>query len=215
MASLTLANMLTRVKRIVPSTLMNTELEDALLERMNYLATLDAFPFQERYQEETLISGEYRLATPDNFAYIKSISVWMSDNKEREIDLMDAVTFLELFPKPNEREIGVPIYCCVRINEGEIWFDCPADGNLIIRMESFHIPDDATDVTVTQLTELAKLALVKWASADGFRMMSEFDRADKLEVEGNRYLDAMQKRYGLALERNARIMSLSKKKMTS
>ena len=186
---------------------MNTELEDALLERMNYLATLDAFPFQERYQEEILYTGEYRLATPDNFAYIKSISVWMTDHKEGEIDLMDAVAFLELFPKPNERELGVPHYCCVRVAEGEIWFDCPADSNITIRMESFHIPDDATDPTITQLTELAKLALVKWASADGFRMMSEFDRADKLEAEGDRYIAAMQKRYKLAMEKNARILS--------
>jgi hypothetical protein len=52
--ALSLANMLARVKRIVPTTTLDTELQDHLLERMNYLTTLDTFPFQEGYQSATL-----------------------------------------------------------------------------------------------------------------------------------------------------------------
>jgi len=46
MAALTLANMLTRLKYIVPTTVMDTELTTCLLERMNYLVSLDTFPFR-------------------------------------------------------------------------------------------------------------------------------------------------------------------------
>lgn len=207
MAALTLANMLARVKRNVPTTTMDTELQDALLERMNYLASLDTFPFQEAYQSTTLSSGDYRLATPTNFAIIKSLTCWDATGDEREIELLDAASFSSMFPKPDENSSNPPSFACVRVAEGEIWFNTIADANYTIRIEFFAIPDDATDTTVSQLTELAKLTLVKWASADGFRMIGEHDRANQFENEGNGFFKAMTRRYQLALEEDARIIS--------
>ena len=52
--ALSLANMLARVKRIVSTVTLDTELQDHILERMSYLTTLDVFPFQEGYQSTTL-----------------------------------------------------------------------------------------------------------------------------------------------------------------
>jgi hypothetical protein len=205
--SLTLGDLLARVKRNVPSITMDTEIQDAILERMNYLVTLDTFPFQQKYQTATLPSGEYRLATPDDFAIVNSVVIWMSDDKERHLDIWDSTEFSRVFTDPAEINIGIPDVCCIRVAEKELWFNCPADGDLVVRMEFTYIPSDATDVNITQLTELAKLALVKWASADAFRMMGEHDRADLFEADGNKFLAAMEKRYQLALEQDARFIS--------
>ena len=204
MAALTLANMLARVKRNVPTTTMDTELQDALLERMNYLVSLDVFPFQEGYEEAT-VTSEYRLSTPNNFAYLKDLIIWESGS-ERHLTILDPVTFDQMFPKPNENDVATPTYCCVRIAEGEFWFNCPVD-SMVIRAYFYKIPDDATDITVSQLTELAKITLIKWASADGFREMGQHDRADKWEAEGNKTFLAMKKRYQLSREEGTQMIS--------
>jgi hypothetical protein len=202
--ALTLANMLARVKRNVPTTTMDTELQDAILERMNYLVSLDAFPFQEGYQTTT-VTSDYRVATPDNFAYLRDLVIWESES-ERHLTILDPVTFDQMFPKPDENDTGTPTYCCVRIAEGEFWFNCPVD-SMVIRAYFYKIPDDATDTTVSQLTELAKITLEKWASADGFRMMGEHDRADRFEAEGNKIFQAMKKRYQLSREEGTQMIS--------
>jgi len=204
--ALTLANMVTRVKRIVPTTTMDTELQDAIIERMNYLASLDVFPFQEKYQTATLASGAYRISTPDNFAIPKNLVLWKSGD-EYDVEIMDVSTFSKIFPKPDVEDGDFPQYCCFKVAEAEIWFNCPAGEDIPLRMDFNAVPDDATDVNVTQLTELAKLAVIDWAASDGFRMMSEFDRADQLEAQGNNKLAAMKRRYQRAQEEDARFMS--------
>ena len=207
--ALTLANMLARVKRNVPTTTMDTELQDSLLERMNYLVSLDTFPFQEKYQSSVLAAGAYLMTTPDNFANLKSIVCWIT-GEENDITILGATEFSRMFPKPDENAADYPSYCCIRVAEGEIWFDCPASAATTIRMEFYAIPDDATDATVSQMIELAKLALIRWASADGFRMMQEHDRADKFEDQGNKFLGAMKIRYQLAMEKDAGFISPQK-----
>jgi len=87
MAALTLSDMLTRVKRIVPTNQLDTALQDSLLERMNYLVSLDTFPFQEMYEYATLTQGTYQLAAPSNFAVAKSMVVWSPNGSEaRRLD---------------------------------------------------------------------------------------------------------------------------------
>jgi len=44
-------------------------------------------------------------------------------------------------------------------------FNCPTDVAYTFRMLCYVVPDDATDTTVSQLTELAKLAIMKWGAA--------------------------------------------------
>ena len=58
------------------------------------------------------------------------------------------------------------------------------------------------------LTEMAKLTIVDWAAADGFRFMKEFDRADKLERDGDKKLMMLRRRYQLSRENDARFISL-------
>ena len=210
--SLSLANMLTRVKYVVPSTTMDTELGDAILERMNYLVSLDTFPFQEGYQSVTLAANSYNMATPDNFAHVKSLVIW-TPGSDHIIDKMDAKEFDERFPNPSEESTGKPGYFCIKVAEGQIWFDKPTDQDYEIRMYFLKIPDDATDTTVSQLVELAKLTIDRWACADGFRILQEYDRADKMEEEGNRFLKALQRRYQLANEEDWRIISFKEAKL--
>jgi hypothetical protein len=206
MAALTLANILARVKRLVPTTTMDTELGDAILERIQYLQSLDVFPFTEKYQDTTLAVGDWRVATPDNFAILKDLTVWYSGS-ERSLEILDPSTFSQMFPKPDEEEQDTPAYCCVNVAEGEIWFNCPVDAAYVIRIVFNAVPDDATDTTVAYLTELAKLTIRDWAAADGFRMLSEHDRAEQLEMQGNNKLAAMKKRYQHSLEEDARFIS--------
>ncbi len=202
--ALSLANMLDRVKRNVPTTVMDTELQDSLLERMNYLVSADVFPFQEDYEEDDITSG-YRMVMPDNFASLKDVVIWTS-GKESQIEIIDSGMFDRMFPKPDEDD-GTPKFCCVKVAEGELWFNCSVDQTYTIRMYFYKIPDDATDTTVNQLVELAKLTLIKWASADGFRMMREFDTANQWQEEGNKHFQALERRYQLAREEGARFIS--------
>lgn len=214
--SLTLANMLTRVKRNVPTTVMDTELQDALLERMNYLATIDAFPFQEGYQYTTLSLNDWRVSTPSNFAYPKALTIYHA-GYEAPLERLDASIFNTLYPMPSNATAAKPIHYCVKVAEGEIWFNCPVDVAYVIRILFHKIPDDATDTTVTQLVELAKILLVQWGSADGFRMMGEYDRADRVEAVGGLfdpntgnatgYLGTLMRRYAMAMEEDARFIS--------
>jgi len=207
MAALSLANMLARVKRNVPTTTMDTELQDAILERMNYLVSIDVFPFQEVYQSTTLAASSYSIATPSNFASIKDITIWMGSDDQLSLEVLDSSTFSRLFPKPDENTTDRPKKCTVKVAEGEIWFNCPADIAYTVRLLFHAIPDDVTDTTVSQMVELAKLVLIKWASADGFRMMGEYDRGDQWEEEGNRFMLALKRRYQLSLEKDARFIS--------
>jgi hypothetical protein len=204
--ALSLANMLTRVKRYVPTTTMDTELQDSLLERMNYLVSIDTFPFQELYQNFDVVIGDWRVDTPVNFATIKDLVIYTADS-ERPLDRLDATEFDRLFPMPANLGAAEPIYYCIKVAEGEIWFNCPTDKVYTFRIYFYAIPDDATDPTVSQMVELAKLVLVKWGSADGFRMIGEYDRATVMEEEGNKMLAALKKRYQLAQEEGARFIS--------
>lgn len=206
MAALSLANMLARVKRNVPSTTMDTELQDALLEKMSYLVSLDIFPFQEGYVSTSLAAGEWQMSTPDNFACLKRVSIY-TDGHERPIDRLDASIFDQLFPMPSEDTADAPTNCCIKVAEGEIWFNCPTDEVYTIRVYFYKIPDDVTDTTVSQLVELAKLALIEWASAQGFREMGQYDRAKEHDDEGNKDLAALEKRYALSREEDARMIS--------
>ena len=199
--------MLTRVKRKVPTTTHDTELQDALLERMNFLVSADVFPFQEKYQTTTLPGGQYALASPLNFAVPLALTLWETNAKEKKIEILDRVEFIRNFPKPDERLANPPSYACVAIAESQIWFNCPADNDYNIRIEFYAIPTDVTDQTVSQLTELAKLTLINWATADGFRMLMQHDEADKWEAQGDKYFATMQKRYQLAQEADARFIS--------
>jgi len=209
--ALTLANMLARVKRYVPTTTMDTELQDSLLERMNYLVSLDVFPFQEKYMVDTVAAGAYNKATPANFATIKDIVVWTA-GKEKVLTRLDALEFDTMFPMPSN-DTDEPRYYCIKVAEGEIWFNCCAEYALTIRIYFYAIPDDATDTTVSQMVELAKIILIKWGSADGSRMMGEYDRATALEEEGNKMLMALKKRYAFAQEEGARFISSKTKKI--
>lgn len=204
--ALSLANMLARVKRNVPTTTMDTELQDVLLERMNYLQSLEVFPFTESYVDTVLAVGDWRCNTPNNFAILKDAVIWNTDH-QYDIEILDKSTFSKLFPKPDEEEARSPGCCCVNVAEDEIWFDCPMDIAYTIRIVFNAIPDDATSVTITQLTELAKICLIKWASADGFRMIGEHDRADQFEKQGDNHFLSIKKRYQRAIEEDARFMS--------
>ena len=205
--ALTLANMLARVKRIVPTTVLDTELQDAILERMNYLATLDVFPFQEGFQSATLSSGDTSMATPDNFASQKNLYVYTAGS-ERPLEYLDPIEFNRLFPYPGNQDAEEPTYYTIKVAEGNYYFNCPADQDYTIYSYFHKIPDDATDTTVSQLTEMAKLTLIDWAASDGFRMLKEFDRADQLERSGDKKFSALKRRYQLSREENARFMSM-------
>jgi hypothetical protein len=204
--ALSLANMLSRVKRYVPTTTHDTELQDSLLERMNYLVSIDTFPFQEKYLQFNSVAGSWHENTPDNFATIKDLIIYTTGS-ERHLTRLDATEFDTMFPMPSEQPADTPTYYCIKVAEGEIWFNCPLSTSLDFRIYYYAIPDDATDVTVSQMVELAKLTLVKWASADGFRMLGEYDRATVLEEEGNKMLAALKRRYQLAQEEGARFIS--------
>ena len=205
--ALSLANMLARVKRIVPTTVLDTELQDAILERMNYLATLDVFPFQEGFQSATLSSGDTSMATPDNFAAQKSLVLYTADS-QRPLTYLDPPTFDQMFPNPSDNDAEKPTYYTIKVAEGNYYFNCPSDAAYTIYSYFHKIPDDATDTTVSQLTEMAKLTIVDWAAADGFRFMKEFDRADKLERDGDKKLMMLRRRYQLSREQDARFISL-------
>ncbi len=204
--------MLARVKRYVPTTTMDTELQDSILERMNYLVSLDVFPFQEKYQSSVVVGGTYNVATPDNFATIKDLIIYTAGS-ERPLEKLDALEFDRLFPMPSNQGAEVPTYYCIKVAEGEIWFNCPTDADYTFRIYFYAIPDDATDTTISQMVELAKLILVKWGSADGFRMMGEHDRAAILEEEGNKFLVALRRRYQLAQEEGTRFISAKTEKI--
>ncbi len=210
--SLTLANILTRVKRYVPTTVMDTELQDAILERMNYLVSLDTFPFQESYQTNTVAINDYRMATPANFATIRDLVIWTVDS-EVALTKLDASEFDRSYPMPSNADVGKPLEYCMKVAESEIWLNCPCDKAYVFRIYFYLIPDDATDTTVSQMVELAKIILEKWASADGFRMMGEHDRADKMENEGNKMLAALKRRYQLSMEEEARVISFKEQYM--
>jgi len=203
---LSLSDILTRAKYYYPSTLRDTELTGAILERMNYLVSLDIFPFQENYLSTTLVSGEYRLSTPSNFAILKGMTIWQTGT-ERQIVIKDPVEFDRLFPMPSDLSPGPPTSCCVKVAEGEFWFNCPADIDYTIRAYFTQIPDDATNQTVSQMVELAKLVLAKWTASDGYRMDREYDTADRQEMEGNKFLAALKRRYQLAQEQGMRFIS--------
>jgi hypothetical protein len=203
--------MLARVKRYVPSTTHDTELQDALLERMNYLVSIDTFPFQEVYDESVVAGGSYRIATPSNFATIKDIVIWTAGG-ERTLDRMDSTEFDRVFPNPSNAGAEKPSVYCIKVAEGEIWFDCPTDEAYTFRIYFYAIPDDATDTTVSQMVELAKLTLINWASADGFRMIGEYDRATVMEEVGNKMLVALRRRYQLAQEEGAKFISAKTQK---
>lgn len=205
--ALSLANMLARVKRIVPTTALDTELQDALLERMNYLTTLDVFPFQEGFQSSTLSSGTSSMTTPDNFASQKSLYVYTSGS-ERPLTYLDPIEFTRLFPNPANQSADEPSYFTIKVAEGRYYFNCPADADYTIYNYFHKIPDDATDTTIIQLTEMAKLTLIDWAAADGFRMLKEFDRSDQLERSGDKKFAALKRRYQLAKEENPQFISL-------
>lgn len=204
--ALSLANMLARVKRIVPTTTLDTELQDHLLERMNYLSTLDTFPFQEGYQSSTLAAGAISMATPDNFAIQKALYIFTAGS-QRTLVYLDAREFDSRFPNPLDLGAEKPTYFTIKVAEGTYYFNCPSDGTYTIYNYFYEIPDDATDTTVSQLTEMAKITLIDWAAADGFRDMKEFDRADHLERSGNTKLAALKRRYQLAREEGARFIS--------
>jgi len=205
MAALTLANMLTRVKRNVPTTTMDTELQDALLERMNYLATLDALPFQEGHADVTLAANQYTADTPTDFAYPRSLVIFQTD-KYRPLEFMSVGAFDDLYPRPDQSTDEITHYT-VKVAEGKFWFNSTNASSLAMKLLFHKIPDDATDVTISQLSELAKITLIKWASADGFRHMGEHDRAGQFEAEGDKMFMAMKKRYQLALEQDSRFIS--------
>lgn len=198
--------MLSRVKRYVPTTTHDTELQDSILERMNYLVSIDTFPFQELYEEATIASGSWRIATPNNFASIKNLIICTA-NSEKPLDRLDATEFDRLFPLPSNQGSAKPDYYCIKVAEDEIWFNCPTDGSYLFRIYFYAIPDDATDTTVSQMVELAKLIIINWSSADGFRMLGEYDRGTVMEEEGNKMLTALRRRYQLAQEEGARFIS--------
>lgn len=206
MAALSLANMLARVKRIVPTTTLDTELQDHLLERMNYLTTLDTFPFQEGYQSATLSAGDSSMATPDNFASQRTLVLYTADS-ERPLEYMDALEFDRLFPNPSNRGASKPTYFTIKVAESSYYFDCPSDADYTLYNYFYKIPDDATGTTVSQMTEMAKLTLIDWAAADGFRDMKEFDRADQLERSGDKKFAALKRRYQLSREEGAKFIS--------
>ena len=204
--SLTLANILTRVKQIVPTTTMDTELQAHILERMNYLASIDVFPFQEKHQEDTVTAASYRWATPANFATMKTLIIFTADS-QRSLEYLDSKVFDSRFPNPSENTAEKPTYYTIKVAEGEIWFNCPTDIAYDLHSLFYAIPADATDLTVSQLTELAKLTLVHWAASDGFADMKEYDRSEKQERIGNNHLAVLKRRYQLSIENDARFMS--------
>jgi hypothetical protein len=204
--ALTLSNILTRVKRYVPTTTHDTEIQDAILERMNYLVSLETFPFQETYEEYTASVNDYRIATPSNFAAPKDLVIWTADS-EIPLNKLDAVAFDKSYPNPSNQPVGEPVEYCIKVEEAEIWFNCPCDIAYVFRLYFYKIPDDATDTTVSQMVELAKIILERWGASDGFRMMGEYDRADKMESEGNKMLAALKRRYQLSMEEDARVIS--------
>jgi len=204
--ALSLANMLARVKRIVPTTTLDTELQDHLLERMNYLTTLDVFPFQEGYQMATLTVGDTTLATPDNFAAQRSLVI-QTAGSQRPLIYLDQVEFDSRFPNPSDLSSEAPTFYTIKAAEAAYYFNCPVDAAYTIYNLFYKIPDDATNTTISQLTEMAKLTLIDWAASDGFRDLKEFDRADHLERSGNTKLAALKRRYQLAREQDACFIS--------
>jgi hypothetical protein len=179
---------------------------------MNYLVSLDTFPFQEMYEYATLTQGTYQLAAPSNFAVAKSMVVWSPNGSERVLEKLDSTQFDALYPNPSDTSNTsniqqMPTAYCIKVAESQIWFNYVADQTYQVRLLFYAIPSDATDTTVSQLVELAKLALIRWAASDGFRMMRQFDSADAEEAQGNNYLAALKRRYQLAQEEGARFIS--------
>lgn len=204
--ALSLANILTRVRQIVPTTTLNTELQAHILERMNYLASIDVFPFQEQDYADTVTAASWRWTTPTNFATMKSLVIYTVDS-QRPLEYLDPKVFDSRFPNPSEESADEPTYYTIKIGESEIWFNCKTDIAYVIHAYFHAIPDDAADETVSQLTELAKLTLVHWAAADGFADLKEYDRSEKQEQIGNNHLAVLKRRYQLSLEVGARFMS--------
>lgn len=206
MAALTLNDMLARVKKIVPTTVIDTELQDAILERMNYLASLDVFPFQEGYQSSTLTSGNSSMSTPDNFASQKSLIIY-TVGAEKPLSYLDPREFDRMFPNPTNNSPDSPDIYTIKIAESLYYFNCPADQDYTIYSYFHKVPDDVTNTSVSQLSELAKLTIIDWAAADGFRYLKEFDRAAMMEQSGDKKFNALKRRYQLSIENDARFVS--------
>lgn len=154
-----------------------------------------------------LTDGAYYLSTPTRAAVITSIRS-TTDGYERNIDLLDETAFNSMYPAPSNRTSGQPTYACLKEAEGKVYFDRPSDGADTLEWEYYEIPTDATaSAYVANLNELAKLTLVRWAAADGFSMLNEFDRANSMEEEGNSFLNALKRRYHHAMQENSRFIS--------
>jgi len=67
--ALTVANMVTRVKRIGPIYHDGYGTSGCYHREDELSCLLDVFPFQEKYQTATLSSGDYKIATPDNLQF--------------------------------------------------------------------------------------------------------------------------------------------------
>jgi len=195
--------------KYVPATQISADIENSVLERLNYLVSLDLFAFQQKLSAAPdLTVGLYYLTVPTRAAVITDLRLTL-DDYERNIELIDEGVFNQMYPAPQNNAQGKPVHACMREGESKVYFDKPADGTLSLEWGYYEIPTDATSSAyVANLNELAKLTLVRWAAADGFRMLNEFDRAEAMENEGNRFLTALKRRYHHSMQENARFVSI-------
>jgi hypothetical protein len=189
---------------------MDTEVQDAILERMNYLFSLDILPFHEATNTKSLAANSYWFAMSAlnaDISIVKSLKITTATFENNPVKLA-VKTFDEMFPAPANETANEPTNYKIDVAESKIVFNCPMAGTRTISVDFYKVPINIkSSASFASMTELAKLAVGKWAASDGFRMNSEWDRADKLEDEGNKLLAAIKRRYQLAKEEESRIVS--------
>ena len=205
MAGLTLNNLSAEVAEITKRTDKATQIQNAILQRANCLLHLDEWPFARAYKTFTMTTDEFRYALPSAFAIPQGVTIWTSGD-ERTLNILEQNIFDHMFPKPDERSNDKPAYCCIK--NDEIWFDRGADTTYDVRLDFYYIPHDATLTGVSaELTELAKLALVRYASADIFYQIGSREKWKEMKEEGSEFILALKNRYMMVKERDAGFIS--------
>lgn len=189
---------------------MSAAIYESILEKLQYLVNLEDFPFQQKAISAApdMTAGQAYVTIPTGFNIITGLRIVTTDY-ERNLTFLDPEDFNEAFPTPENDLNDTPTFCTVKEGESRVYFNTEPDEAYALKWEGTEIPSDATNVSaVTQLTELAKLTLVHWAASHYYgSYSSEYDRAAQEESTGNKYYDALKKRYRRALEHNSRFIS--------
>src|SRR3990172_1002964 len=206
--ALSLANVLARVQRIVPTTSLSAYIQDAILEKCTYLTTLEDFPFQEVLSgAPDMTLGQYYVTIPTTIQILKRVTI-LTEDYDTPITLMDAEVFSEVFPAPGTYATGTPTHASIREGETKLYFNCPPDQAYALQWEGYAITDPASVSALGTLTELAKLTLVHLGAGEAYgSLLGEYDKGHMENSKGNEYFPALKKRIQRNLEADSRFMS--------